>query len=102
MRYAERLGTNFATAVLATMVMNVCAGLVAAAAQFEWFRAKLPQGGDGPSQEELEAGYYKLSCWALPEDFVPGTKPRVRVRSLFAVRLRLHLTLYHATANLSH
>jgi hypothetical protein len=88
MRYSERLGTNFVTAVLASVVMNVCAGLVAAAAQFEWFQAKLPQSGEGPSQEELEAGYYKMSCWALPEDFDKGTGPRIRVQSQFAVCLQ--------------
>ena len=88
MVYSERLGNNYVTAVLATMVMNVCAGMVAAGAQFEWFREMLPQAGDGPSQEEMEAGYYKLSCWALPEDSEGGHAPPVRVHSHFAVRIQ--------------
>ena len=99
MIYSERLGSSYTSAVLASMVMNVCAGLVAAGAQFAWLREILPQGGDGPSEEELEAGYYKLSCWALPEEYGRGGAPPVRVLTRFAVRLsRALLILRTCTA----
>lgn len=85
MIYSERMGVDIVTAALSSMVMNVCAGLVAGAARFQWLREKLPQPGEGPTDEELDAGYFRLSCWALPEHADKASETPARVHSQFAV-----------------
>ena len=91
MIYAEREGTSLFKALKASVFLVLAGTVLFCASKFEWLRKKLPMPGEGPSEEVLHSGFFKLKCWGLPHEpqqegasGSAGCEP-ARVHSMMAV-----------------
>lgn len=109
MIYAERAEKGFFKAVMASVKLALVGAVFFCASKFQWLRRKLPMPGEGPSEDEMHGGSFRIKCWSLPHEpeegqaSISNSSEPVRVFSSMAVRfLSLLFTFSHHCSPCSH
>lgn len=95
MKYTERDGRGLVKSVVNSVVLSLIGAVFFAAVKIPWIRKKLPMPGEGPSEEVMHGGSFKIKLAALPqqpEEGAAGTSngsdagSEIRVFASMAVR----------------